>query len=61
MNILTNHLGSILALAGLCAAWVIFQQWLARIDPDGRRIEDAGSQGCGSCSRERTGQCRREE
>ncbi|MCB2261961.1 MAG: hypothetical protein LGR52_03345 [Candidatus Thiosymbion ectosymbiont of Robbea hypermnestra] len=48
-----GHLWAVLALAVLCAGWVLFQRWLARIDPDGRRIEDARD--CGSrCS----GKCR---
>jgi len=44
-----EYLWASLGLAALCAGWVVFQRWLERVDPDGRRIED--SQGCGrSCS-----------
>jgi len=44
-----SYLWSVLALAALCAGWVLFQRWLARVDPDGRRIEDTS--GCsGACS-----------
>jgi len=44
-----SYVWSVLALAALCAGWVLFQRWLQRVDPDGGRIEDAA--GCGSkCS-----------
>ncbi|WP_133512970.1 hypothetical protein [Candidatus Thiosymbion oneisti] len=44
-----EYLGASLGLAALCAGWVVFQRWLERVDPDGRRSEDP--QGCGrSCS-----------
>jgi len=45
-----EYLWAVLGLAALCAGWVLFQRWLERVDPDGRRIEDAG--GCGRrCTR----------
>ncbi|MBK1723971.1 hypothetical protein [Thiocystis violacea] len=40
-----KHLIAILGLALLCGAWVGFQRWLKRVDPDGRHIES----GCGGC------------
>jgi hypothetical protein len=44
-----GYIWSILALGALCAAWVLFQRWLERVDPQCRRIEDGG--GCGGkCS-----------
>jgi hypothetical protein len=44
-----GDLWSVLALAALCAGWSLFQRWLERVDPEGRRIED--ERGCGSrCS-----------
>ena len=45
-----NHLLAILGLAALCAAWVLFQLWLKRADPD-PGDSDAGCMGCGGCSR----------
>ena len=43
-----NHLIAVLALAALCAAWVLFQSWLKRVDPGARGVEDAT--GCsGNC------------
>ena len=42
-----HHVIAILALAALCAAWVLFQRWLRRLDPHGRDLEA----GCGSCGR----------
>jgi hypothetical protein len=43
------YVWSVLGLAALCAGWVLFQRWLLRVEPDGRRIEAAG--GCGGhCS-----------
>jgi len=44
-----EYLWASLGLAALCAGWVLFQRWLERVDPDGRRIQD--SQDCGrGCS-----------
>jgi len=44
-----HYLWASLGLAALCAGWVLFQGWLVRVDPGGRRIED--SRGCGhGCS-----------
>jgi hypothetical protein len=48
-----GHVLAILALVVLCGAWVLFQRWLGRVDPDGQTIEDRCG-GCGSCTR----QCR---
>ena len=45
-----KHLIAIIALAALCAGWVLFQRWLKRTDPDARGVEDAS--GCsGNCRR----------
>jgi hypothetical protein len=46
-----GHLWSILALGALCAAWVLIQRWLARVDPGGRSLEDAAGC-CGGCKRD---------
>jgi len=47
-----NHLIAVFALAALCAAWVLFQRWLKRVDPNARGVEDAT--GCsGNCRRGR--------
>ena len=48
-----GYLWSILALAALCAAWVLFQLWLERQDPDDVQIKRA----CGGCAHD----CRDEE
>lgn len=45
-----QHLIAVLALSLLCAAWVLFQRWLAKADPAARRIED-GATCHGSCKR----------
>ena len=49
-----GYLLGIGGLIGLCAAWVLFQLWLQRIDPDYRGLEG----GCGGCSDKR--ECRRD-
>ena len=41
-----THLLSIIGLVALCAAWVSFQLWLKRRDPDHCGLE-AGCGGCG--------------
>ncbi|NEX21634.1 hypothetical protein G3480_15170 [Thiorhodococcus mannitoliphagus] len=41
-----RHLIAIVGLALLCGAWVAFQGWLRRVDPNGRHIE-SGAGGCG--------------
>jgi polyferredoxin len=46
-----GYLWSVLALAALCAGWVLFQRWLAQVDPDGQTIENRCG-GCGSCTRD---------
>jgi len=43
-----NHLLSIIGLVALCAGWVLFQQWLKRMDPEKGDFE-ARCAGCGSC------------
>ena len=52
-----EHLWAIFALVVLCAAWVLFQRWLERVDPDSRKLEI----GCGGCSdtyaKKEAGQC----
>ena len=50
-------LGYLLAIAGLaalCAAWVLFQLWLQRVDPEYRGMKA----GCGGCGDKRA--CKRE-
>jgi len=51
-----GYLWASLGLAVLCAGWVLFQRWLERVDPDGRRIED--SRGCG---RRCSGRCGKQQ
>jgi hypothetical protein len=42
-----SHLLALIGLSLLCAAWVLFQRWLARQDPE----KKAGYRpGCGACS-----------
>jgi len=41
-----HHLLAILGLAALCGAWVLFQRWLARVDPE-RGPQATGCGGCG--------------
>jgi len=43
-----THLLSILGLAALCAAWVMFQLWLKRQDPE----LEKRCHNCGSCHRD---------
>ena len=45
-----THLFAILGLVALCAAWVLFQLWLKRVDPE-QCDSNKGCMGCGSCSR----------
>ena len=40
-----THLLAILGLAALCAGWVLFQQWLKRMDPE----KEDYRPGCGAC------------
>jgi hypothetical protein len=44
-----DHLFGILGLVALCAGWVLFQEWLKRVDPEKGNFK-AGCAGCGSCS-----------
>jgi hypothetical protein len=44
---MTTYLLPLLAIVALCAAWAVFQQWLAAHDPDAKRR----SLKCGACSR----------
>ena len=54
-----GYVGSVLGLALLCALWVLFQQLLKRLDPDGRELE-AGCGGCArTCARNEAEQCRK--
>ena len=46
-----HELLAILSLGILCGAWVVFQRWLARVDPD---LAQQGSC-CGGCSGHRCG------
>jgi hypothetical protein len=50
-----NHLIAMASLGLLCAAWMAFQLWLKRVDPNGRHIE---REGCGSCG---GGSCRKSD
>ena len=49
-----GYLLSIGGLIALCAAWVLFQLWLKRIDPGYRGLQG----GCGGCAEKR--ECKRE-
>jgi hypothetical protein len=42
-----NYAYSLLAVVLLCAFWAVFQQWLARRDPD----TASRAQKCGGCNR----------
>ncbi len=44
-----EHLFGILGLVALCAGWVLFQEWLKRVDPERGEFK-AGCSGCGSGS-----------
>ena len=44
-----EYLFGILGLVALCAGWVLFQEWLKRVDPEKGSFK-AGCAGCGSCS-----------
>jgi len=46
------YLWSILALGALCAAWILFQLWLERVDPGEAGFEER----CRSCGG-RTDRC----
>jgi len=41
-----THIFALIGLVALCAAWVLFQQWLVRQDPERK---EAFKPGCGSC------------
>ncbi len=43
-----NYLLPLLGLVALCAAWMLFQLWLARQDPE---KAEGYRPGCGACSR----------
>lgn len=43
-----EYLFGILGLVALCAGWVLFQEWLKRVDPEKGGFK-AGCGGCGSC------------
>ncbi len=45
------YLIAIAGLTALCAAWVLFQQWIARVDPEQGdcAVRRGGCGGCG-CS-----------
>jgi len=43
---MTTHILALLGLVALCAAWVLFQQWLVRQDPE---RGEAFKPGCGAC------------
>lgn len=44
---MTSYLLPLLAIVALCAAWAVFQLWLAKHDPDQKQR----SLKCGSCNR----------
>ena len=44
-----DYLLGILGLVALCAGWVLFQEWLKRVDPEQGSFK-SGCSGCGSCS-----------
>jgi hypothetical protein len=44
---MTSYLLPLLAIVALCAAWAVFQQWLAAHDPDAKRRPLK----CGGCGR----------
>jgi hypothetical protein len=44
-----NHALAVIGLGALLGAWVLFQRWIARHDPDAPGVE--GRKGCaGSCT-----------
>ena len=43
-----RYLWPILGLGALCAAWVLFQLWLRRVDPGGANLKRR----CGNCGRD---------
>ena len=49
-----DYLLAIAGLVALCAAWVLFQLWLQRVDPGFRGLQG----GCGGCAEKRA--CKRE-
>jgi len=51
---MVDYLIGILALAGLCAGWGLFQLWMTRADPGYRGLQG----GCGGCRD--NGPCRKE-
>ena len=50
-----THLFAILGLVALCAGWVLFQEWMKRIDPEKREYRP----GCGACGNK--GSCKKAE
>ena len=40
-----NHLLALIGLTLLCAAWIMFQLWLKRVDPNKGEFQP----GCGAC------------
>jgi hypothetical protein len=44
---MTSYLLPLLSIVALCAAWAVFQLWLAKHDPDAKRR----SLKCGNCGR----------
>lgn|GEM_PF-3185795 len=43
---LSSELLTVLAAGALCGLWVVFQQWISRIDPDNQGVRGS----CGACS-----------
>lgn len=46
-----KHLLALIGITLLCAAWVIFQQWLKRVDPSKGDFQP----GCGACASNKGG------
>ncbi|MET0023198.1 MAG: hypothetical protein ABW085_02965 [Sedimenticola sp.] len=42
-----THIFALIGLSLLCGAWVLFQRWLAKQDPDKK---EGYKPGCGACS-----------
>ena len=37
---------AVLAFGALCGLWIVFQQWISRVDPENRGVQGS----CGACS-----------
>lgn len=43
---LSSELLAVLAAGALCGVWVLFQLWIARVDPENQGVRGS----CGACS-----------